>query len=123
VDPSGNRFNPVYNKEGKPLGNTSEGFTGMPLISQGDGEHNWSSMTADAACKLDGVTTYDAVRDKLSGEAKSNIWTNIVTHFEGKRFFDLIFSMDDLITDIQNNTSDKVAVCLNFLALSFNDSL
>ena len=97
MDPSGNRFNPVYNKEGKPLGNTSEGFTGMPLISQGDGEHNWSSMTADAACKLDSVTTYDAVRDKLSGEAKSNIWTNIVSKLEGVSIFgEIIFSLNSI---------------------------
>jgi len=96
-DPTGNRYNPVYNHEGKYLGETSEGFTGKVLMYSGTENINWSSMNAADACKLDGVHTYDVIRSQLSGDAKSNIWTNIASHFEGMSVYDLKFTMKDML--------------------------
>jgi hypothetical protein len=57
--------------------------------------------------------TYDEVRGELPNEAKYKIWTNIAAEFAGKRFFDLIFSMDDLIGGKVHfgGTSDWNATC------------
>jgi hypothetical protein len=97
VDPSGNRYNPIYDYDGNHLGNTSEGFTGKVLMYSGTEKHDWSSMNVAEACKLDGVTTYDVIRDNLSGVAKSKIWSNIASHFEGMSVFDLKFTMKDML--------------------------
>ena len=97
TDPTGQRWNPVYNWDGKFLGNTIEGFTGEVLVYSGQDDIEWNKMCRDGAKQYANVSTYDNVRDLLSNEAKSNIWTNIAAHFAGKRFFDEIFSMDDLI--------------------------
>lgn len=46
----------------------------------------------------EGVNSYDNIRNSLSEEARSNIWTNIVSHFEGLRVYDEKFSLAS-ITD------------------------
>jgi len=95
-DPTGWLYNPIYNTDGIYLGDTKEGFTGAPLIYEGKSKVEWSKMTADDACNLFGLKTYDAARGNLSGMARSNIWTDIVSKFEGKDVFGEIFSMSSI---------------------------
>jgi RHS repeat-associated protein len=99
TDPTGNLYNPIYDREGNHLGNTSEGFTGKVLIYSGKDEINWSSMNVTEACKLDGVTTYDVIRSNLTNDTKSKIWTNIASYFEGMSVFDLKFTMKDMLDE------------------------
>jgi len=96
IDPTGMAAEPVYDLEGNHLGNTAEGFTGEVLIYSGDKNVNFSLMTAEDAKKMDGVDRYDNLRSTLSNDAKSNIWTNIASHFEGQQIYDLTFSMANL---------------------------
>ena len=96
IDPTGMAAEPVYDLEGNHLGNTEEGFTGEVLIYSGDEDVDFSTMRADDAKKMDGVDTYDNQRSTLSNDAKSNIWTNIASHFEGQQVYDLTFSMGNL---------------------------
>lgn len=87
---------PVYDLAGNHLGNTKEGFTGEVLIYSGDKKIDFSNMSASEAEGLDGVDTYNNQRSTLSNDAKSNIWTNIASHFESEQVYDLTFSMDNI---------------------------
>ena len=96
VDPSGmlDEDNPVFTSDGTYLGCTKEGYTGMVLIC--DAPLNIPDYTADELLsQADGTLafTYDDVRDRLSHDAKSNIWTHVVSQWEGKRVDDETFSM------------------------------
>jgi hypothetical protein len=96
TDPSGWFYNPIYNRDGDFLGNTKEGFVGEPLIYSGDKDINWSKLSAKRALNKDGVDTYDNLRNQLSNDAKSNIWTNFAAKFKGKSVNGFIFSLYDL---------------------------
>ena len=86
IDPTGE--NPVYNRNGAFLGNTSEGFSGMVLIYSGqDKLKEISKKSSEDLMKLSAVKTLDDVQlseNRLSGNALSAIWTNIAKHYEGK---------------------------------------
>lgn len=53
-------------------------------------------MSADEAMKMDKADTYDNQRGSFTGDAKSNIWTNIASQMEGQQIYDETLSMDDL---------------------------
>lgn len=99
-DPSGEE--PVYNRKGNFLGTTSEGFTGTILIYDGNKKIDFSSMNYKQFYSnyIDNVYTYDEVKQltgmELSDEAKSNIWTNIASHFEGENIYDERFSLSSI---------------------------
>jgi len=76
TDPTGNLYNPIYDKHGIPLGETSEGFTGVPLIYEGTNKVEWSTMTAEKATKKYGLTQLQ--KTDLSAEAFSKIYTHIL---------------------------------------------
>ena len=76
VDPSGNLYNPIYDTEGKHLGNTKEGFTGDVLIYSGKEKHDWKSMSANAATNIKGVSLIQDVA--LSAQAFSKICTDVL---------------------------------------------
>jgi hypothetical protein len=76
TDPSGNLYNPVYDKYGNHLGNTSEGFVGAPLVYSGTDKHDWKSMTAKAAVNVKGVSLLQDAA--LSAEAFSKIYTHVL---------------------------------------------
>ena len=89
-------FNPVYDLNGKFLGTTIEGFTGQVLIYKGKKELDFSNMSVTQAYLTEDVDTFDNLKKDLSGEAKSNIWTDIVSQMEGCQVFDETFSLNDL---------------------------
>jgi len=76
TDPSGWLYNPIYDKHGNPLGNTSEGFKGVPFIYDGTDKVNWSTMTAEQATKKYNLT--ELQKTNLSAEAFSKIYTHIL---------------------------------------------
>ncbi|MBP5614466.1 MAG: RHS repeat-associated core domain-containing protein, partial [Bacteroidales bacterium] len=96
VDPSGmlDEDNPVFTSDGIYLGCTKEGYTGTVLIC--DAPLNISEFTADELLSQSGgnlAFTYDDVRYRLSNNAKSNIWTHIVSQWEGLDVHGETFSM------------------------------
>lgn len=103
VDPDGALDEPVYGSDGTYRGNTKEGFTGQVIIY--DGDKDFSKMGAydllydesfNVANQRGDANTYDRVRSELSGDAKSKIWTHIVSQMEGQKIYDETFSMSDL---------------------------
>lgn len=100
-DPDGRSANPVFDSNGKHLGNTSEGFTGEVLIYSGTEQIDFSNYTVSEAKLLEGVDTYDNQRSSLSNGAKENIWTIIVSKLEGQFIYDKKFSMSTIEGGIQ----------------------
>ncbi|MDE5607491.1 MAG: hypothetical protein K2I64_00995, partial [Muribaculaceae bacterium] len=100
TDPTGE--NPVYNQSGEYLGCTEEGFTGEVFIYTGSDNVDFSKMSITDAQKKFGssLMTFDAMKSKskskLSGEAMSNVWTHIVSQFDGLQVYDEIFTLSDL---------------------------
>jgi len=89
IDPDGRNANPVYDLDGNHLGNTEEGFTGEILIYSGSEEVDFSTMSADDAKSMGGVSTLndEVGTGSISGDAFSNIMTNIAQHFDGSEIF------------------------------------
>lgn len=96
TDMSEGKFSPVYDVNGVLLGTTKEGFSGQVLIYAGSEDIDFSSLSESDALLIEGVSTYDLLSEKLPGETKSNIWTNIVSQMEGARVYDVVFHMSDL---------------------------
>jgi len=94
VDLDGELDNPVYDSDGNYRGNTIEGFTGEVIIY--DGNIDFRMKSKDQLLSNRGADTYDNQRNNLSGYAKSKIWTNIASHFEGLQVYDEKFTMNDL---------------------------
>ncbi len=102
TDPTG--MNPVYDRNGIYLGDTSEGFTGEVLVMRDGyaGDMDISKMTAEELQKGNYVQTLDMIQESntsLSGDALSKIWTDIVSHFNGMHVYDCVFD----ISKIQDN--------------------
>jgi RHS repeat-associated protein len=96
-DPSGMLDEPVFNSKGDFLGTTKEGYKGKVIIY--DGPANFKDMTADELLNLTGGTvasTYDNARDNLSNDAKSKIWTHVVSQLGGTDIFDETFYKTDI---------------------------
>lgn len=96
TDLSEGKFSPVYDVNGVLLGTTKEGFSGQVLIYAGSEDIDFSSLSEIDALLIEGVSTYDMLSEKLPGETKSNIWTNIVSQMEGARVYDEVFHLSDL---------------------------
>ena len=101
TDPTG--MNPVYDRNGIYLGDTSEGFTGEVLVMRDGyaGDMDISKMTAEELQKGNYVQTLDMIQQSntsLSGNALSNIWTDVLSHFNGLHVYDCVFD----ISKIQN---------------------
>lgn len=96
TDLSEDIFSPIYDVNGKFLGTTKEGFTGNVLVYTGNDNIDFSSLTETEALECSGMFEYDEVRSLLTGDAKSNIWTDIVSQMEGKQIYDEVFHMSDL---------------------------
>ncbi len=103
IDPTGMSANPVYGSDGTYKGNTKEGFTGEVIIY--DGDKDFSGMSAsellynesfNVKTQKGEANTYDKVRNELTGDAKSKIWTHIASKMEGQQIYDETFSMSDL---------------------------
>ena len=102
VDPDGREINPVYDKNGDYIGNTKEGFTGVPIIiddrrlkqclyAEGT-EINNLSCEEVAAYGRD----FDNVATQLSGEVQSRIWTNIVESYNGTEVGEFTFDISEI---------------------------
>ena len=94
---------PVYGSDGTYRGTTIEGFTGNIIIY--DGNKDFSNMEAielrldesfDVTKQRGDANIYDAVRNELSSDAKSKIWTHVTSQMEGQQIYDEIFTMNDL---------------------------
>ncbi|WP_448520771.1 RHS repeat-associated core domain-containing protein [Schleiferia thermophila] len=103
IDPDGALDEPVYGSDGTYRGNTKEGFTGQVIIY--DGDKDFSNMGAfdllydesfNVGTQRGDANTYDRVRSELSGDAKSKIWTHIVSQMEGQQIYDETFSMSSI---------------------------
>lgn len=99
IDPSGASDEPVYSSAGLPRGETEEGFTGQVIIY--DGDKDFKNMTKDELLEStkndqDKAVTYDENRKNMSGEARANIWTHILSKLEGTIINGERFSMKRL---------------------------
>lgn len=99
IDPTGAIDEPVYSSSGIPRGETKEGFVGQLLIY--DGDKDFTKMTKDElleSTKNDQqkATTYDQKRKEMSGEARANIWSDVMSKFEGQIINGEKFSMNRL---------------------------
>ena len=94
INPDGALDEPVYGSDGTYRGDTKEGFTGEVIIYDGDAD--FSKMSASDLLATKGADTYDNQRGSLTGDAKSNIWTHIVSQLEGKQIYDETFSMSSI---------------------------
>ena len=95
VDPTGEEMNPVYDMDGNFIGTTKEGFTGQIVIFSG--RCDFTNLTeTEFYAKYDEALPYGVVSTVLSAEAKSNIFTDVVSHFEGLQVFDETFSMNSI---------------------------
>lgn len=102
IDPTG--MNPVYDRNGVFLGCTSEGFTDEVLVMRDGyaGDIDVSKMSAEELINNSYAFTLDEFKQyeiPLSEEAYSNIWTNIVSHFNGMHVYDCVFD----VSKIQDN--------------------
>ena len=98
TDLSEDIFSPIYDVNGKFLGTTKEGFTGNVLVYSGNDYIDFSSLTEKEALEYSDMFKYDEVRSLLTGDAKSNIWTSVVSQMEGSKIYDEKFSLSS-ITD------------------------
>src|SRR5690606_27311478 len=103
TDPTGMFEDPVYGSDGTYRGTTNEGFTGKIIIY--DGNKDFSNIDAvellfdesfDVSKQRGDANIYDAVRNELSGNAKSKIWTHVASQMEGQQVYDEVFTMNDL---------------------------
>ena len=111
IDSTG--YSPVYGSDGTYRGNTIEGFTNSVIIY--DGDKPFSEMSApellyddslDLTTLLGDANDYDVVRNRLSNEAKSKIWTHIVSQMEGAQIYDEVFSLSTISGGIIQFSSD-----------------
>ncbi len=96
TDLSEGKYSPIYDVNGNFLGTTKEGFTGDVLVYTGNDNIDFSSLTENEALEYSDMFKYDEVRSLLTGDAKSNIWTDIVSQMEGEQIYDEVFHMSDL---------------------------
>ena len=89
-------LSPIYNKSGDFLGTSNEGFTGNILIYDGSEKVNFSQMTEQQILDNMVVFLYDEISQNIDNNVKSKIWTHVVSHFEGMRVYDEIFSMNSI---------------------------
>ncbi|PID68467.1 MAG: hypothetical protein CR989_05175 [Flavobacteriales bacterium] len=94
IDPDGALDEPVYGSDGTYRGDTKEGFTGEVIIY--DGDVDFSKMSASDLLSTKGADTYDNQRGSLTGDAKSNIWTHIVSQLEEEQIYDEKFSLSSI---------------------------
>ncbi len=98
VDPIGELYNPVFTFDGIFLGCTKEGYTGKVIICSSP--VNFTDISADELLSRAGGTlafTYDKVSNFISDEAKSKIWTHVVSQWDGKKVFDEVFSRNNIL--------------------------
>ena len=98
TDLSEDIFSPIYDVNGNFLGTTKEGFTGNVLVYSGNDNIDFSSLTETGVLEYSDMFKYDEVRSLLTGDAKSNIWTIVVSQMEGSKIYDEKFSLSS-ITD------------------------
>lgn len=89
-------YSPIYDVNGNFLGTTKEGFTGDVLVYTGNDNIDFSSLTENEALEYPDMFEYDEVRNLLTGNAKSNIWTSIVSQLEGAQIYDEKFSLSSI---------------------------
>ena len=95
VDPEGEEINPVFGSDGGFRGCTKEGFTGAVVIYDGSMEFN--GMSVEELYRSDeSANPLDLEYGKMSGDAKSRIFTSIMSYFEGDEVLGTIFSMSDV---------------------------
>ena len=87
----------MYDINGNFLGTTKEGFTGEVLLYLGNDKLDFSSMSKSEIMKNNDITSYEFCENLMTGSAKSNIWSNIVSHFEGLNVYDETFSVDAIV--------------------------
>ncbi len=104
IDPDGEA--PVFSFDGRYIGTTEDGYTGDIIIYYGD--IDFSEMSADELLAAEGAYTYDKVRSSLTGGAKSDIWTHIVSQLEGQPIYDEVFSLNSIEgSKIYHNASEN----------------
>ena len=112
IDPTGK--NPIYNKNGDFLGTTIEGFSGMIYIYRGEETFDFSKLTISSLTDYRSnnynelISSYDEV--SLSKSAYENIWTHVVSQFNGNNFYGHTFSTyllseNKVIFDSYNNAN------------------
>ena len=86
-------INPVYGSDGSFRGCTKEGFTGEIIIY--DGNENFSNLTQEELFrKADDAMPYSLANSAMKDEAKSKMYTHIVSRYEGENVLGMIFSID-----------------------------
>lgn len=103
IDPTG--LIVIYNKQGDYLGHSSEGFTGEVYIYTGEEEIDRNNLITMSATEIIDKYKFDMLSfdimsvsctETFSGNAISNIWTNIISHFEGLEVCGEKFSLSSI---------------------------
>ena len=94
IDPNGEEIEPVYTSKGEFRGTTKEGFTGQIYIY--DGDVDFSQMTADDFGIVEGQEILQYSYEKMSHDAISKVWTDVVSKMEGEDIFGERFSLSKL---------------------------
>ncbi len=93
VDPEGKEINPIYGSDGSFRGCTKEGFTGEIIIY--DGSEVFSSLSQEELYrKTDDAMPYSLANVTMNDDAKSKMYTHIVSQYEGKDVLGTIFTID-----------------------------
>lgn len=98
IDPTGK--NPIYSTRGDFLGTTVEGFRGMIYIYRGEKEIDFSEFSISDLTDYKSqkynefISSYDET--SLSYSAYENIWTHVVSQFEGQNIDGYEFSLSSI---------------------------
>ena len=106
IDPFGKE--PVYDRRGLYLGSTSEGFTGEVLIYSGDDNIHFEDITREELfnqyssdiMELDMELSFAA--GGIDRKYLPDIWTHIVSHFNGLQVYDEKFSISSIANGMIN---------------------
>ena len=93
-DPSGLAV--IYDMDGKFLGNSKEGFTGEILFYQGNDKIDFSKYSESELKESTEfiLHSYGDVAGRLSTDAQTAVWNNVLSNFEGYIIFDQRFKME-----------------------------
>ena len=95
VDPDGKEINPVYGLDGSYRGCTKEGYTGEIIIY--DGNETFSSLSKEELYRKDNdAMPYALANTTMQDDAKSKMYTHIVSQYEGESVLGMTFNMKDV---------------------------
>lgn len=105
----------IYDMDGSFLGNSKEGFTGEILFYQGNDKIDFSKYNEYELKESTEfiLHSYGDVVGRLSNNAQTAVWNNVISHFEGISIYGLIFGMNKIqngrIMHLDYNTNSNTS--------------